>query len=107
MVTILDSDRSFYKNALTNTVGQNSFFQSAHERSVGLLTGMIINASGGNADEEMIFDAKFYLRGISFTIIDWFFNGSDCSTEKLADHLYRAMPEKLRPFLMYNGGEEK
>ena len=34
------------------------------------------------------------------TILDWFFSGSDLTVEQLTNYLYRAMPEKLRPFLM-------
>lgn len=100
MITILESDRSFYMNALKNTVGQNSFFQATHERSIELLTDMIKNTGGDNADEEVIFEAKFYIRGISFTILDWFFSNSDYTVKQLTDYLYRAMPGKLRPFLM-------
>ena len=100
MITILDNDRSFYMNALKNTVGQNSFFQATHERSIELLTDMIKSNRDLNTDDEVIFDAKFYLRGISFTILDWFFSCSDLTVEQLTDYLYRAMPEKLKPFLM-------
>ena len=100
MITILDNDRSFYMNALKNTVGQNSFFQAAHERSIELLTDMIKSIRNCNVNYEVIFDAKFYLRGISFTILDWFFSGSDLTVEQLTDYLYRAMPEKLKPFLL-------
>lgn len=87
-------------NALKNTVGQNSFFQATHERSIELLTDMIKSNRDLNTDDEVIFDAKFYLRGISFTILDWFFSCSDLTVEQLTDYLYRAMPEKLKPFLM-------
>ncbi|MBQ6212210.1 MAG: hypothetical protein IJJ57_04855, partial [Ruminococcus sp.] len=71
-----------------------------HERSIELLTDMIKSIRNCNADDEVILDAKYYLRGISYTILDWFFSGSDLTVEQLTNYLYRAMPEKLRPFLM-------
>ena len=60
----------------------------------------MIKNTGSNVNYEVIFDAEFYLRGISFTILDWFFSGPDLTVEQLTDYLYRAMPEKLKPFLM-------
>ena len=100
IVTILDSDRSFYKNALLHTAGQNSFFMATHQKSVELLTDVIRKTAGDKVDDELVFEAKFYLRGIAYSIIDRFFNGSDCTNEQFTDYLYRAMPEKLKPFLM-------
>ena len=99
MVTILDKDRSFYVNALKNTDGPDSFFLSTHLRSIDLLTDVIRRSVDGPVDEELLFDVKFYLRGVSHSITDWFLNDLPYSAELLSDCLYRAMPEKLKPFL--------
>lgn len=100
MVTILDQDRSFYKNALKNTEGPDSFFQATHLRSIELAIDVIKRSINGPVDEEIMFYIKFYLRGVSHSITDWFLNDLPYSTELLADCLYQAMPEKLKPFLI-------
>lgn len=99
MIAILDSDRGFYENAMKNTAGPNSFFQSTRERSIELLTEAIRAHADGEVDEELLFDVKFYLRGISHSIADWYMNDLPCSAEALAQCLVRAMPERLKPYL--------
>ena len=100
MITILERDRGFYLNASKNTQGPNSFLLSAHLRCVELLTEVIKASGAGTADEEVLFDVKFYLRGVSYSVIDWFLNEPPYSVEQLADCLCGAIPEKLKPFLV-------
>lgn len=106
MVNILDRDRDFYRNALINTCGQNSFFLATHIKGVELLTSAISAEAGDAADEELLFDVRFYLRGVSYSVIDWFLNDSPASVEQLAECLYRAMPERLKPHLRERQGGE-
>ena len=100
MITILDRDRGFYLNASKNTEGPNSFLLSAHLRCVELLTEAVKASSAGPVDEEVLFDVKFYLRGILHSFADWFLNELPYSAEQLTDCLCGAMPEKLKPFLV-------
>lgn len=99
MVNILDGGRDFYRNALNNTRGESSFFWATHTRSIELLTSEIAVQAGDAAGEELLFDAKFYLRGVSVTVTDWFLNDSPTSVEQLISGMYRAMPESLKPYL--------
>ena len=99
MVDILEKDRGFYHNALKHTEGPNSFFMSTHSRCMELLTEAILHFGKESVDEEMLFDARFYLRGISYSIIDWFLNDRSYSSDEIADYLFRAMPERLKKVL--------
>lgn len=99
ILTILEEDKNFYKNALWNTEGQNSIFRSAHQRSRELLCGLIRTTAFCKAEEEVLFDLDFYLRGASYIIRDWCVNDLPYSVEALTDYLYNAMPEKLKPFM--------
>ena len=60
MIIILDKDRDFYKNALRNTEGPNSFFYSTHTRSIELLSNVIQNNNENTLDDELLLDVKFY-----------------------------------------------
>ena len=60
MIIILDKDRDFYKNALRNTEGSNSFFYSTHTRSIELLANVIQNNNENTLDDELLLDVKFY-----------------------------------------------
>ena len=64
MITILDRGRSFYLNASKNTKGPNSFLLSTNTRCIDLMTEMLKRKGDGAVDEEVLFDVKFYLRGI-------------------------------------------
>ena len=99
VVIILDRDRDFYRNALHNTSGETSFFWATHTRAIELLISAITAQTGDTVDEELLFDAKFYLRGVSVTVADWFLKDSPASVEQLVSGLYRAMPESLKPYL--------
>ena len=99
MLNILDLDRDFYRNALNNTRGQNSFFLATHTRGVELLASTISAEAGDAADGELLFDVKFYLRGVSYSVTDWFLNDLPVSAKQLTECLYRAMPERLKPYL--------
>lgn len=103
IASILDRDRSFYENALKNTGGQNSFSRAIHQRTVELLMDVVKQNGNSPADEELLFDVQFYLRGVSFSIYEWFYYKQPYSVEMLADCLYRAMPEKLKPILAQEG----
>lgn len=98
MIAILDQGRGFYLNASKNTDGPNSFLLSAHLKSIELLTEVL--KSIGPVDEEVLFDVKFYMRGVSHSVLDWFLNELPYTAEQLTDCLCGAMPEKLKPFLI-------
>lgn len=99
LVNILACDIGFYKNAFKNTGGQNSFLLATHSRCVELLTSAVVKEAGESADEELLFDVRFYLQGISCSVADWFLSDSPFTVEHLVDYIYQAMPEKLKPFL--------
>lgn len=97
MIAILEGDRDYYKNAFVNTEGQNSFFHSTHARCVELLTAYV-RAAMPEEDPEALFDVRFYLKGASYTVLDWCVNSLPYSAGALAEYIYRAMPERLRPY---------
>lgn len=99
-VTILDNDRDFYKNALKNTEGHNSFLQLTHLRGIELLMEYIQKAGPDLMNDEILFDVKFYLRGASYSIADWRVNALPWSVQEITDYLCGAIPEKLKPFLI-------
>lgn len=99
IVRILDNDREFYRNALKNKSGQNSFFNATHQHSIELVTEEVKKRIDSEDDDEILFDVKFYLRGMSYSVDDWFLNNLPYSADEIADYLYRAIPEKLKPYL--------
>ena len=99
LILILDRDRRFYVNVLTNTCGQNSFYESTHVRSIELLTAVLRERAGEQLDDELLFDARFYLQGIGHSAVDWLLRDQPMTVGHLADYLCRAMPERLKPYL--------
>ncbi|MCR5415348.1 MAG: TetR/AcrR family transcriptional regulator C-terminal domain-containing protein [Pseudobutyrivibrio sp.] len=100
-VSILDNDRSFYLNAFMHTDGPNSFFMATYSKCEDLLINLIERKCGDKLTEEILFDVDFYMRGSSYTIYEWFVYGKrNYSVEQLTDHLYRIMPDNLKPYLM-------
>ncbi len=99
MVMILENDRGFYSNALTNTTGPNAFFYATRQRSVELLTDYVKISNNGEIAEEQLFDIKFYLWGMSCSITDWFLNKHPYTVEQITDYLHNAIPTSLKAFL--------
>ncbi|MBR0153010.1 MAG: TetR family transcriptional regulator [Lachnospiraceae bacterium] len=100
MLKIIENDWSFYRSALKDTDGPNSFFNATHKRCGELLTAYVSQSDLGADREEILFDVWFYLRGISLSVREWCVRNQPRDTETLVDCLYRAMPEKLKPILM-------
>lgn len=99
-LSILDDDRAFYLNAVRHTEGPNSFLVSTRSRCGELLLDYIQKKLGAALPEETVFDAEFYMRGISYTVYEWFVDGKDQTVAQLTEHLCRVMPEGLKKFLM-------
>lgn len=99
MIEILERDRGFYQNAMKHTSGQNSFFCTTHTKCVELLTEYVRRIGIETVDDEILFDVKFYLRGVSSSVADWFLNQLPYSADQMVNYLCRAMPESLRALL--------
>ncbi len=100
VISILHADSAFYRNALANTAGQNSFFFSTHFRSIELLTDIVRQKAGKNADPELLFFVEFYIRGTSITTTEWILGGCQVPEKQMAQRLYKAMPVALHPYLI-------
>ena len=100
VISILYEDRVFYRNALANTTGQNSFFFSTHFHSIEVLTDIVREKAGENINQEILFYVEFYIRGTSITTTEWIMGRCQTPKELLAERLYKAMPVALHPYLI-------
>lgn len=99
MVSILANDQSFYRNALKHTEGPNSFFFSTYSRCQELLINYVRQRCEEDYTDEKEFDVIFYMRGIAYSISDWFLSDSTFTVDQITDFTYRAMPEGLKAYL--------
>lgn len=100
VIGILYDDRAFYRNALANTSGQNSFFFSTHFQSIEVLTDIVRKKAGENVTQELLFYVQFYIRGTSITTTEWIMEGCQFPADQLSERLYNAMPVALHPYLV-------
>ena len=91
---ILLEDEIFYKNALKNVVGQNSFRYTTNDFAIKLMINQL-----KKVDEEKIFLIKFYMRGVSDLINEWFLSGDKKTPQEMAKLFLKAIPESLKGFL--------
>ena len=98
-VEILFEDETFYRNALKNFVGQNSFRYATNDHAIKTMTEWL--SSRCELTAELICCLWFYMRATSETINDWFLGGRELSARELAKFLVEWMPEPLKPLLLH------
>ena len=94
---ILLEDKIFYKNALKNVVGQNSFRYTTNDFAINLLINRLKKIC--EVDKEKIFLVKFYMRGVSDLINEWFLSGDKKTPQEMAKLFLKSIPEGLKDFL--------
>lgn len=97
--TLLNSNRSFYKNAFKNSKGQNSFLNTVHGNAVDLIKSLM-KTKCKNYDREIDFYVDIYIRGTTYSFEDWIINDKDYTPEELALYMCNVVPEKLKDFFV-------
>ncbi len=99
-VGALRGSPEFYRNALRNTSGANSFRRAATDYVMGAVAELIRLRHGPHAaGEETLFYLKYYMRLVSEAVNDWFLGGEALELAVFADRLAACMPAPLRPLL--------
>jgi len=99
-VEILFEDETFYRNALKNFVGQNSFRYTTNDHAIKSMAAWLSTRCELTA--ELNCCLWFYMRATSETINDWFLGGHELSARELAKLLVEWMPELLKPLLLHS-----
>ena len=97
-VEILFEDETFYRNALKNFVGQNSFRYATNDHAIKAVETWL--STRHKLTAELSCCLWFYMRATSETINDWFLGGRELSARELAKLLVEWMPEPLKPLLL-------
>lgn len=100
VLKMVNTERKFYKNALKNTSGQNSFFNATYLRSIELMKEIILEKKKAPLTKEELFYVDFYMKGFGYSAVEWIVNELDYTEEELAAYLTQAIPEKLRKYLL-------
>ncbi len=98
-VRMLKANVSFFRNALKNTNGQDSFFMATHIRSIEMTKELLEKRTGASLSKELDFALKFYMRGFGYSVEDWLLNDTPYTEEELADYLCKMVPENLKEYL--------
>ena len=99
-VGALHGSPEFYRNALRNTSGANSFRYATNNYAIGVIAERIRLRHGPHAaGEETLFYLKYYMRLVSEAVNDWFLGGESLELSLFVDRLAACMPEPLRPLL--------
>ncbi|MDO4633057.1 MAG: TetR/AcrR family transcriptional regulator C-terminal domain-containing protein [Eubacteriales bacterium] len=105
LLRVVNKDHIFYKNALKNTAGQNSFFEAASQRSIELMRDVIRERKGADLTKEEEFDILFYLKGFGYCIEAWIVQGLPYTEEELAGYLSRTIPVNISSYLGEKQGQ--
>ena len=99
----LEEDRAFFRNALTNTEGINSFRRATTDYAIDLIIGRIdVLSEGRGVPENIRFLVKFYMRAVSDSIEEWFLKGRDrVPLSELVRLMMMGIPQQLRPYIEY------
>ena len=95
---ILFEDEIFYRNALKNFVGQNSFRYATNDYAINLMRAHL--AARYELSDELSCCLRFYMRAISETVNDWFLSRRELSAGEVAKFLVEWMPPPLKPLLL-------
>lgn len=95
---ILFEDEIFYRNALKNFVGQNSFRYATNDYAINLMRAHL--AARYELSDELNCCLRFYMRAISETVNDWFFSRRELEPHELSKFLVEWMPPPLKPLLL-------
>ena len=95
---ILFEDEIFYRNALKNFVGQNSFRYATNDYAINLMRAHL--AARYELSDELSCCLRFYMRAISETVNDWFLSRRELEPRELAKFLVEWMPPPLKPLLL-------
>ena len=99
---IVLEDEKFYLNLLKNAVGQNSFRYTANDYAIDLLSDWIKTQHNlSELPPNIFFCLRFYMRAVSEFVNDYFLDKWECSPQDMAKFFVEAMPEPLKPFLLY------
>ena len=99
-VGALHGSPEFYRNALRNTSGANSFRYATNNYAIDVIAERIRLRHGAHAaGEETLFYLKYYMRLVSEAVNDWFLGGESIDLAVFADRLVACMPDPLRPLL--------
>ena len=99
-VEILFEDETFYRNALKNFVGQNSFRYATNDYAIKSMAAWLSTRCKLSA--ELSCCLWFYMRAVSETINDWFLGSRELSARELAKLLVEWMPAPLKPLLLHS-----
>ncbi len=100
VLSFLRENHSFYKNALKNTSGQNSFMSTIQNYSTGIVSGMLEGQMGKKLEEEEKFQLRFYMNGWSGAVTEWLLDETRYTIEELTQYLSNVMPTLLKSFLL-------
>ena len=95
---ILFEDEIFYRNALKNFIGQNSFRYATNDYAINLMREHL--AARYELSDELNCCLRFYMRAISETVNDWFLGRRELEPRELAKFLVEWMPPPLKPLLL-------
>ncbi|EEJ71031.1 TetR family transcriptional regulator [Lactobacillus ultunensis] len=99
LINILNNDKTYFRNALKNTFGPNSFYISASQETMDWLINLLKERYPEQLDDEIVFDIKCYISGLSFIVTRWYLNQSNYSVKELVQYATNAIPEKLKMYL--------
>ncbi len=98
---LLEEDRTFYSNALTNTEGMLSFRRSTNDAAIERIRQRLV-ALHGEQPGDVLFLVKFYMRAVSDSIEAWFLRGRGREPlSELVRLMMLGMPQQLRALLEY------
>ena len=98
---ILFEDEIFYRNALKNFVGQNSFRYATNDYAINLIADWIKTWHAlDELSPEIFFCIKFFMRGVSDIVNDWALSKCKRSPREMAKFFVTAMPAPLKPLLL-------
>lgn len=97
-IEILFEDEIFYRNALKNFVGQNSFRYTTNDHAIKAMAAWLSERHELTA--ELSCCLWFYMRAVSETINDWFLGSREISARELTKFLVEWMPAPLKPLIL-------
>ncbi len=99
VLLLIKSNSSFYRNAVQNTSGQNSFVFAVRGYSTQAMLRMLEKKKGSVLTEEEIFQLKFYAAGWIDLMTEWLNDQMSFDEEELAQLLFSAVPVLLQKYI--------
>ncbi len=99
VLDFMESRHDFYRNAIKNTNGQNSFIAAVRTYSEDVMRNILNGKTNRPITEEEQFQLTFYIRGWVESVAEWLIGDTDYTKEQLATYLQKLIPPLLMDYL--------